>query len=139
MSAPSDSNLETTYRKYIQMILNHDLDRIADYVSSDVIHNGQKLGLVSYRELLFKNIVETGMHIEIKRLIADGSHVAALLIFTTTKLTRSLVGIPLKDEIFSYAENVFYDFKDGKIVEVHSLFDIDTVRGHARESDIAQR
>ncbi len=74
------------------------------------------------------------MQIEIKRLIADDDHVAAVLIFTTSKSTKELVGIGLDETPFSYPENVVYDFNDGKIVEVHSLFDIDAIRAHARSS-----
>lgn len=124
-------SLDSVYHDYIAAILDHDLDSMSKFVSEEVIHNGKLLGLEGYKELLRRNIMDTNIHIEIKRLITDAEHVAALLTFTTKASTKELVGIQLDGQSFSYAENVFYDFKDGKIIEVHSLFDIDAVRAHA--------
>lgn len=121
------------YRNYIRAILDHDVDSMDQYVSAHVVHNGTQLGLEGYKALLRRNIIENDMHIEIKRLIADESHVAAVLIFTTGSSTKGLAGIDFDGQQFSYAENVIYDFVDGKIAEVHSLIDIDTVRSHARQ------
>lgn len=134
MDSTPSSTLVDVYRNYIKAVLNHDLDRISDYVSENVVHNGKQLGLSGYKELLLRNIMHPNVKIDIKRLVADDSHVAALLIFTTSKQTQELVGISLKDDQFSYAENVFYDFSDSKIIAVHSLFDIDTVRAHTRDT-----
>jgi len=130
MSSETESSLSQIYCSYIKAIRDHDLAKIDEYVSETVVHNDKHLGLQGYKELLCRNIIQTEVSIEIKRLIADKNHVAAVLIFTTKPSTESLVGIRLDGRPFSYAENVIYDFKDGKIVEVHSLFDIDTVRSH---------
>lgn len=133
MASPSTRNLSQIYRAYIRAILDHDVDAMYRFVSVHVVHNGTQLGLEGYQELLRRNIIDNGMHIEIKRLITDENHVAAVLVFTTGPSTRRLAGIDLNSQPFSYVENVIYDFEDGKIAEVHSLFDIDTVRSHARE------
>lgn len=134
MSSSVSNNLDSVYRDYIAAILDHDLDSMSKFVSEEVVHNGNSLGLEGYKVLLRKNIMDTDVHIDIKRLVTDAEHVAALLIFTTKASTKELVGIKLNGQSFSYAENVFYDFRDGKIVEVHSLFDIDTVRAHANSA-----
>jgi len=123
--------LSDVYRNYIRAILDHDVDSMDQYVSAHVVHNGTQLGLEGYKGLLRRNIIENDMHIEIRRSIADESHVAAVLIFTAGPSARRLAGIDLDGQPFSYVENVIYDFKDGKFAEVHSLFDIDTVRSHA--------
>ncbi|KAK5937591.1 hypothetical protein PMZ80_010211 [Knufia obscura] len=133
MSSSISGDLRDIYRSYIQAILNGDVDSMHEYVSETVSHNGKQLGLQGYKELLLGNIINNDIHIEIKRLVADDSHIAAVLIFTTSSSTKELVGIELDSQPFSYVENVIYDFKDGKIAEVHSLFDIDTVRSHARQ------
>ncbi|KAK5082119.1 hypothetical protein LTR05_007262 [Lithohypha guttulata] len=131
MPSNTDSHLAEIYRKYIQAICDHDLDSIATFVADGVVHNGAVLGLQGYKDLLLKNIVETDVQVEIKRLIANDDHVAALLVFTTKTTTLELIGIKLDNHPFSYTENVIYDFRDDKIVEVHSLFDIDRIRAHA--------
>ena len=133
-STAASKTLGEVYRSYIKAILDHDLDAMNQYVSETVVHNAQHLGLQRYKELLQRNIIDTGVHVEIKRLIADEHHVAAVLIFTTKESTTELVGVELDGKPFSYPENVVYDFKEGKIVEVHSLFDIDAVRAHARQA-----
>lgn len=132
MATPATRGLSAIYRDYIRAILNHDLDSMDHYVSDSVVHNGKQLGLHGYKEFLLRNIVQNDVQVEIKRLVADDNHVAAILIFTTRPSSKGVAGIQFDGRPFSYAENVIYDFKDGKIAEVHSLFDIDTVRSHAR-------
>lgn len=128
------ADLSSVYRKYIQAIRDRDLDAIDGFVDTDVVHNKTYLGLQKYKELLQNNIISTKVDISIKRLVSTSDCVAAILIFTTKPETKSLVGIELDGVPFSYEENVFYDFKGGKIIEVHSQFDIDLVRQHARGS-----
>lgn len=133
MSSNPQVNLDVTYREYIAAILAKDLDKLSQYVSDKVVHNGKRLGLEGYKDLILRNIIETGVDIEIKRLIVDEKTVAAVLTFTTRVETNELVGIQLDGTPFSYAENVVYDFKDGKIVEVFSVFEIDIIRSHAHK------
>ena len=135
MSSPTTKNLSNVYRDYIRAILEHDIDALDQYVSKDVVHNGKQLGLHGYKDLILRNIMENDLQIEIKRLIADENHVAAVLILTTCSSTKGLpmVGIDLNGQTFSFAENVIYDFKNGKIGEVQSLVDVDTIRSYARQ------
>lgn len=132
MQSPIQDNLEKVYREYIAAILAKDLDKLSSFVSEEVVHNDKRLGLQGYKDLISRNIVETGVDIEIKRLVADKETVAAILIFTTKTETKGLVGIQLDGVPFSFAENVVYDFKAGKIAQVYSVFEIDVVRSHAR-------
>lgn len=132
MATNKEDGLKRVYRDYIATILAKDLDRLSMYVSDEVVHNGKKLGLEGYKDLISRNIIETGVRIDIKRLIADEKTVAAVLVFSTQAETKELVGIQLDGAPFSYIENVVYDFEHDKIVEVHSVFEIDVVRSHAR-------
>lgn len=132
MSSSAHIDLNVVYRDYIDTIQGNQLDKLSLYVSEEVMHNGKRLGFQGYKDLILRNIVGTGVSIEIKRLVTDETTVAAALTFTTKAETKELVGYPLNGEPFSYAENVIYDFKDGKIVEVFSVFEIDIIRAHAR-------
>ena len=67
----------------------------------DVVHNGKQLGLQGYKELLLRNIIENDMDIDIKHLIADESHVAAVLTFKTGTSTKGLPGIDFDGQPFS--------------------------------------
>ena len=131
--ALNTGSLADIYHRYISSIVAGDLDSMAEFVAEDVVHNGNLLGLEGYKSLLKRNIVATKMGIQIKRLIADERHVAALLVFTTSEATQDLIGYRLDGQIFSYAENVIYDFDENRrIKEVHSVVDTDTIRAHAR-------
>lgn len=132
MASKNTAGLDAIYREYIAAIQSKELDKISFYVSDEVIHNGKRLGLDGYKDLLLRNIVETDVDINIKRLVVDSKTVAAVLIFTTKATTEELVGIRLDGEPFSYAENVVYDFTDGKIREVFSVFEIDAIRAHSK-------
>lgn len=132
MSSGGINDLADVYRSYIHSILAGDLARMADFVADGVVHNNIELGLEGYKTLLKRNIIDTRMNILIKRLIADQNHVAAVLVFTTSEQTQELVGHKLNGKVFSYMENVIYDFDDnGKIKEVHSVFEIDVIRAYA--------
>ena len=93
--------LAQVYKNYIAAILEHDLDSMDSFVSQDIVHNGVKLGLAGYKALLKRNIMDTSMRIEIKRLVADDQCVAAVLVFTTTEATQDLIGYRLDGQIFS--------------------------------------
>lgn len=133
MASNKSWDLASIYREYIRAIMDHDLEAMSKYVCEDVVHNSKKLNLEGYKDLLRRNIVTTNMRVSIERLVTDESHVAALLIFTVMPETQELVGVELDDEQFSFPEHVFYDFKDGRIARVHSLFDIDAIRSRRRQ------
>lgn len=132
MPSSAHTDLNVVYRRYIDTIQGNQLDKLSLYVSDEVVHNGKRLGLQGYKDLILRNIVETSVSIEIKRLVVDARTVAAVLNFSTKAETKELVGYQLDGEPFSYAENVVYDFENGKIVEVFSVFEIDIIRSHAR-------
>ena len=81
-------DLETIYRAYIKDISNGKLENMSLYVGDHVVHNNIELGLTGYVQLLKDNIVSTQVSIEIKRLIADQTGVAAILVFTTKASTK---------------------------------------------------
>lgn len=128
-------DLSVIYRDYIRAITNHDLESMSRYVCEDVVHNSKALNLAGYKALLKRNIIDTNVDVRIEQLITNESQVAALLIFTVMPQTKSLVGVELDGTQFSFPEHVFYRFRDGRIAEVWSLFDIDAIRSH-RPQDI---
>jgi predicted ester cyclase len=58
----------------------------------------------------------------IELLVAEPPRVASRLQFDCAP-KGSFLGLPVNGRTVSFAENVFYEFKDAKIVEVRSILD----------------
>ncbi|QOZ33570.1 ester cyclase [Bradyrhizobium sp. CCBAU 53421] len=117
------TDLAEIYRNYIVCLNRRDWPQLAQFVGDDVSHNGRRLGLSGYRAMLeqdFRDIPD--LRFEVVLLIADASRVASRLIFDCSPKARFL-GLDVDGRRVSFAENVFYEFRDGKIVEVWSVID----------------
>ncbi|MEY9514687.1 putative ester cyclase [Bradyrhizobium elkanii] len=68
----------------------------------------------------FRDIPDLRFNIEL--LVSDASHVASRLAFDCSPKGRFL-GLAIDGRRVSFAENVFYEFRDGKIVQVWSVID----------------
>ncbi len=117
------ADLANEYRDYIACLNRQDWDNLGLYVADDVRHNGRPLGLRGYRAMLeedFRAIPDLHFHIEL--LVADAAHVASRLAFDCSPSGRFL-GLDINGRRISFAENVFYEFRDRKIVNVWSVID----------------
>jgi predicted ester cyclase len=93
------------------------------FVHDDVHYNGKPVGLSGYREMLeadFRAIPD--LHFNIELLICEPPHVASRLLFDCTP-TAMLFGLPVNGKRVQFAENVFYEFRDGRIASVWSIID----------------
>lgn len=121
--ATSQHDLSQIYRDYIACLNQQDWSRLGQFVDSNAIHNRRPLGLSGYREMLerdFREIPDLQFNIDL--LIASATHVASRLAFKCSP--RGLfLGLPVNGTTVSFAENVFYKFQMGRIVEVWSVID----------------
>lgn len=62
------------------------------------------------------------LHFEIQILVAEPPHIAARLWFDVTPKGQFL-GIPVNGRRVTFAENAFYEFREGRIQEVWSVID----------------
>lgn len=119
----TEQELSGLYRSYIACLNEQDWSNLGAFVGDDVRHNGRRLGLSGYREMLeadFSDIPD--LHFEVQLLIADAQGVASRLGFHCTPKGRFL-GLPVNGKKVRFTENVFYIFKDEKIAEVWSVID----------------
>jgi predicted ester cyclase len=88
-----------------------------------VLYNGQQVGLSGYREML-KNDFEAipDLRFNIQLLIADPPYIASRLAFDCTP-KGTLFGLHVNGRRVSFTENVFYEFRGEKIVQVWSVID----------------
>ncbi len=68
----------------------------------------------------FREIPDLFFHIEL--LVSDPPHIASRLAFNCTPKGRFL-GLDLNGKRVSFAENVFYEFRNRKIAQVWSVID----------------
>lgn len=118
-----DENLGDAYRSYLACLNRQDWARLGDFVHNDVRHNSRELGLSGYRAMLekdFREIPDLRFNVDI--VIADPPCLAARLRFECTPV-GTFLGLPINGRKVSFAENVFYEFREGKIWSVWSIID----------------
>lgn len=128
----TDSDLSNIYRGYITCLNGQDWPNLGKYVHEDVHYNGKRIGLSGYREMLegdFRAIPD--LHFDVKLLIAEPPRVASRLFFDCTPIGM-LFGLPVNGKRVRFAENVFYEFRDGRIGNVWSIIDKAAIESQLR-------
>jgi predicted ester cyclase len=116
-------DLASIYRSYIDCLNRQDWSNLHMFVSHDAIHNGRRLGAAGYREMLERDFVMiSDLRFEIELLVAAPPHVAARLWFDCTPKGEFL-GLNVNGRRVSFAENVIYRFREGRIKQVWSVID----------------
>ena len=119
----SKDHLADIYRDYIACLNAQDWPRLVKFVDDDVHHNGRRLGLSGYREMLERDYEDIpDLRFAIALLVCDPPHVTARLAFDVSP-RGNFLGLDINGRRVSFTENVFYAFRDGKIAEVWSVID----------------
>jgi predicted ester cyclase len=117
------AELSDIYRAYIACLNRQDWPKLGRFVDENVSHNGRQLGLSGYRQMLERDFLEIpDLHFNIELLIADPPYVASRLAFDCSPTGRFL-GLDINGRRVSFDENVFYEFRADKIVQVWSVID----------------
>ena len=129
---PTEASFASLYKSYIDCLNQQDWESLGQFVDDRAIHNGKPLGLAGYRRMLlndFETIPDLSFNIE--RLVIDPPYVASRLAFACSPKGEFL-GLAINGRKVSFTENVIYEFRDGKIIEVWSVID-----KHAIERQLA--
>ena len=117
------ADLSDLYRDYIACLNRQDWPGLGRFVDDAVQHNGRAFGLSGYRAMLEKDFEEIpDLHFNIQLLVSDPPFVASRLAFDCSPKGKFL-GLDVDGKRVSFTENVFYEFRDGKIVSVWSVID----------------
>jgi predicted ester cyclase len=128
------NELADFYCHYISCLNRQDWPTLGRFVHNEVCRNGQFLGLAGYRQMLEKDYLEIpDLQFRIELLVTDPPHVASRLIFDCTP-RGDFLGWPVNGQRITFAENVFYVFSEGKIVNVWSVIDQSAIRAQLRNS-----
>ena len=121
--AVNKADLSEVYRGYIACLNQQDWFRLDRFVDEKVSRNGQEIRLSGYREMLERDFSEIpDLHFNIQLVISDPPYLASRLLFDCTPKGMFL-GLPVNGKRVSFTENVFYEFREGKIVQVWSVVD----------------
>jgi predicted ester cyclase len=111
------------YRGYIACLNQQDWSKLGRFVDENVSRNGEQIGLSGYREMLERDFREIpDLHFDIQLLLSDPPYLASRLVFDCTPKGKFL-GIRVNGKKVSFTENVFYEFRGEKIVQVWSVID----------------
>ncbi|MER8389275.1 ester cyclase [Mesorhizobium sp. M1428] len=117
------SDLSDLYRAYIACLNKQDWPNLGRFVHDEVTHNGRKLGLSGYLEMLVRDFDEIpDLYFDIQLLVADPPYIASRLSFDCAP-RGTFLGLDVSGKRISFAENVFYEFQRGKIRQVWSVID----------------
>ena len=117
------TDLSDLYRNYIACLNKQDWPKLEKFVHDAVYHNGQRIGLSGYRDMLERDFCEIpDLHFSIQLLISDPPYIASRLGFDCTPRGKFL-GLHVNGRRVFFTENVFYTCRRGKIEQVWSVID----------------
>ncbi|TFV76380.1 ester cyclase [Bradyrhizobium frederickii] len=115
--------LAAIYRDYIGCLNRRDWPALGQFVHEEVAHNARPLGLAGYRAMLERDVREIpDLQFHIEMLISDPPRIAARLRFDCTP-AGTFLSLAVNGKRVSFCENVFYEFRDGRIRRVSSVID----------------
>lgn len=118
------TDLQQIYRGYIACLNRQDWPLLGQFVADDVMYNDKWIGLPGYRDMLEKDFHEVpDLYFEIQLLVSEPPVIASRLRFDCTP-RRTFLGLPVDGKKVSFTENVFYEFREGKIQQVWSIIDM---------------
>lgn len=116
-------SLEDTYRAYLEALNDRRLDELVRFVHDTLTYNGETLSRDQYRALLAADAEAIpDLFYDARIIVADGNRIACRIVFTCTPV-REFLGFTPNGRRLTFAEHVFYDFRDGRIAAVTSMID----------------
>jgi predicted ester cyclase len=118
---------EAHYRRYISCLNDRRLDDLDEFVHEELTYNGEPETRADYRARLAGDIAAIpDLYFDVQLIVAGGDQIACRLFYTCTPRSEWL-GLQPNGTSISFAEHVFYKFRDGKIYEVSSLLDVPSI------------
>jgi predicted ester cyclase len=118
-----EPDLSTLYRNYLDCLNRRNWSSLGQFVDDDVIHNGRPFGLSGYRNMLEQDVRDIpDLRFDIELLVNEPPVVASRLRFNCSP-KGTFLGLHIDGKRIDFTENVFYAFRDGKIVQVWSVID----------------
>jgi predicted ester cyclase len=128
--ATAMTDLPDLYRDYIACLNRQDWPKLGQFVDDEAIHNGRRVGLSGYREMLERDFDQIpDLYFDIRMLVSKPPYIASRLAFHCAP-KGTFLGLAVNGKRVSFTENVFYEFRRQKIVEVWSVIDKAAIEAH---------
>lgn len=128
----TNADLETHYRAYLEALNERRLDDLVLYVEDELSYNGETMTRSQYQDLIAADITAIpDLLFDADIIVASGDQVACRLIFSCTP-QHEFLGFSPNGERLSFAEHVFYHFREGRIAAVSSLIDRPAIEAQLR-------
>jgi predicted ester cyclase len=125
-------DLETRYRAYLDTLNERRLDDLVHYVQDELSYNGETMTRRQYQDLIAADIAAIpDLFFDAHIIVASGGQVACRLVFDCTP-QHEFLGFSPNGERLSFAEHVFYRFREGRIAAVSSLIDRSAIEAQLR-------
>jgi steroid delta-isomerase-like uncharacterized protein len=126
------NDLEARYRAYLDVLNERRLDDLVHFVQDELSYNGETMTRRQYQDLIAADITAIpDLFFDAQILVASGDQVACRLVFDCTP-QHEFLGFSANGERLSFAEHVFYQFRDGRIAAVWSLIDRPAIEAQLR-------
>jgi predicted ester cyclase len=127
-----NTDLETRYRSYLDALNERRLDDLVHHVQDELTYNGRTMTRRQYQDMLAADIAAVpDLVFDAHIIVAGGDQVACRLFFDCTP-RHEFLGFSPNGQRVSFAEHVFYRFRDGRIAAVWSLIDRSAIEAQLR-------
>ena len=117
------ADLRSIYRAYLDCLNAQDWSRLGEFVDDEVSHNDRPFGGAGYRAMLENDFLQIpDLRFEAELVVCEPPVIAARLKFDCSP-KGSFLDLPVNGRTVSFTENVFYEFKAGRIKRVWSVID----------------
>jgi len=123
----TEAELEAHYRRYIGYLNDRRLDELDEFLHEELTYNGQPETRADYRERIAGDLAAIpDLYFDVQLIVVGGEQIACRLFFNCTPQSEWL-GLRPNGGSISFAEHVFYKFRERKIYEVWSLLDVASI------------
>jgi predicted ester cyclase len=119
----TSADLRSIYQAYLDCLNAQDWSRLGEFVDDEVSHNDRPFGVAGYRAMLENDFLQIpDLRFEAELVVCEPPVIAARLRFDCSP-KGSFLDLPVNGRTVSFTENVFYEFKAGRIKRVWSVID----------------
>ncbi|QIM19994.1 SnoaL-like domain-containing protein [Phycicoccus sp. HDW14] len=125
------TGLEAVYRDYLTALDERRFDELGQFVHDELTYNERPMTRAEYAAMIAddaRRIPDLRFHARL--VVVSGDVLACRLWFACTP-EREFAGVAPTGVPVSFAEHVFYRFRERRIEKVWSLVDLDSFRAQA--------
>lgn len=125
------TGLEAVYRDYLTALDERRFDELGQFVHDELTYNERPMTRAEYAAMIADDARRIpDLRFDARLVVVSGDVLACRLWFACTP-EREFAGVAPTGDPVSFAEHVFYRFRERRIEKVWSLVDLDSFRAQA--------